>query len=271
MKGALALLLTASAPSASGWLAAWPKRPFSAQVPRALVRAASPLAALSKADEERLLLSEPGLNAFIVAEMAAFCEESMVAFEEEEEWTLADRMRAEQELPSEEAIATICEETKLAFTRLHNTGSLSNSDVLLSNLGSAISFFRTEFSIEKLAAPIERVHLDAYRVAHHVTDMYHHRVFRGTYTKTLQPSGAGEIAARAAVGLPELVVEAESSGDTEMEEGDDDDECVLWSPSGSGECIHWKSEEEAWRKRRFEKVQMEGTRDPRRGGSGTTR
>ena len=28
---------------------------------------------------------------------------------------------------------------------------------------------------------------------------------------------------------------------------------------------------ENWRQRRFEKVQMEGTRDPRRGGSGTTR
>ena len=99
----------------------------------------------------------------------------------------------------------------------------------------------------------------------HITDMYHHRTFRGTYTKTLQPSGLGEIAAREAVGL--------SVAADEEEEEDDDDTCLLWSPTGSGACLQWASEQDAYtgRSRRFEKVQMEGTRDPRRGGSGTTR
>ena len=254
--------------AAAGWL---PSRGPLITPP---VRRASSLlnARLSNADEERLLLSVDGLQAFICAEMRVFCAEAMAAYEEEEEWSLAEKMRAEQDLPGDEALDVICEETALAFTRLHNTGTPSGPDVLLSNLGSAISFFRQEFSIERLAGPIERVHLDAYRVAHHVTDMYHHRCFRGTYTKTLAPSGAGEVAARAAVGLP-AVAAARSSGEDETEEdvANDDDECLLWSPTGSGECLNWKSEEEGWRKRRFERVQMEGTRDPRRGGSGTTR
>ena len=37
------------------------------------------------------------------------------------------------------------------------------------------------------------------------------------------------------------------------------------------ECLQRRSDADAWRQRRFERVQMEGTRDPRRGGSGTTR
>ena len=66
---------------------------------------------------------------------------------------------------------------------------------------------------------------------------------------------------------------ADEYGDDDFEDYDDEfeDECLLWSPTGSGECLHWKSEEDAWRKRRFERVQMEGTRDPRRGSSGTSR
>jgi hypothetical protein len=121
-------------------------------------------------------------------------------------------------------------------------------------------------------------------VAHHITDMYHHYNFRGAYTKTLTPSGAGENAARIAVGL-----EVQNSGDALIkgqakEKGNlilngvddkldtaDEDECLLWSPTTEGVCIHWKSDDEAWRKRRFERIQMEGTKDPRRGGSGTTR
>ena len=95
-----------------------------------------------------------------------------------------------------------------------------------------------------------------------VSDMFHHRTFRGTYTKTLQPSGSGEIAARAAVGLPPLA-KPDAASQAEAEE------CLIWSPTGV--CLQTKAEAEAWRKRRFERVQMEGTRDPRRGGSGTTR
>ena len=121
-----------------------------------------------------------------------------------------------------------------------------------------------QFAEDAVAAPLERVGLSSYEAAHHITDMYHHRAFRGTYTKTLQPSGCGEIAAREAVGLPPL--DALAGGD-----GDEVDECVLWSPTNEGVCLQWASEDDAWRQRRFERVQMEGTRDPRRGGSGTTR
>jgi hypothetical protein len=48
-------------------------------------------------------------------------------------------------------------------------------------------------------------------VAHHIADMYHHYNFRGAYTKTLTPSGAGEIAARVAVGLDSLAPLGENS------------------------------------------------------------
>mmetsp|Transcript_10515 Transcript_10515/g.14090 ORF Transcript_10515/g.14090 Transcript_10515/m.14090 type:complete len:99 (+) Transcript_10515:719-1015(+) len=98
--------------------------------------------------------------------------------------------------------------------------------------------------------------------------MYHHRCFRGAYTKTLAPSGLGEIAAKVAVGLD---TEEEKGGGIEGDEIGEEDECLLWSPTTPGVCVHWKSEDEAWRKKRFERIQMEGTRDPRRGGSGTTR
>ena len=100
-----------------------------------------------------------------------------------------------------------------------------------------------------------------------MTDMLHPCKFRGAYTKTLAPSGSGEVAARAAVGLPAL--ETASHADTD----DDADECLVLSPTGA--CLQTASEaaeaEVAWRKKRFERVQSEGTRDPRRGMSGSTR
>ena len=61
----------------------------------------------------------------------------------------------------------------------------------------------------------------------------------------------------------------QSENKAEVEE--EKDECILWSPTTEGVCIHWKSDDEAWRKKRFERIQMEGTKDPRRGGSGTMR
>ena len=103
--------------------------------------------------------------------------------------------------------------------------------------------------------------------------------FRGAYTKTLTPSGMGEIAAMIAVGLDEeheetvgsdRKLEENATQDTNEDE-EEEDECLLWSPTSPGVCIHWKSDDEAWRKKRFERIQMEGTKDPRRGGSGTTR
>ena len=40
--------------------------------------------------------------------------------------------------------------------------------------------------------------------------MYHHRNFRGAYTKTLTPSGDGDVAARIAVGLEEPKVDVDN-------------------------------------------------------------
>ena len=234
---------------------------------RAPLRVATPRCSAS--DDERLLLTEPALNAFIVAEMRHFCTNAMN--ELDYSGSLADRRRRENEMPGEQAVEALCDMTRSSFRRLFNTGlgskSMDGTDHTgLSNLGSAISFFRDTFEGSRaLELPLERVGLSGYQVAHHITDMYHHRTFRGTYTKTLQPSGLGEIAAREAVGL--------SVAADEEEEEDDDDTCLLWSPTGSGACLQWASEQDAYtgRSRRFEKVQMEGTRDPRRGGSGTTR
>lgn len=265
---------------------------------------------ISAADEQRLLMSEPALNAFICAEMQSFCENAMVAAQMTQQGgPLADDIREKQlalsaledlggatqmiaRLQEElealrskaaaaaqstttndddgaDAVLLICEATSLAFTKLFKSGgnTADGQNDVLSNLGSAISFLRDEFTDDKLKAPLARVGLSSYEVAHHITDMYHHCAFRGTYTKTLQPSGSGEPARRAAVGLAPLF---STEADAEEEEWVEVDECLVWSPTGKG-CIHWASELNGNAQRRFEKVQMEGTRDPRRGGSGTTR
>jgi hypothetical protein len=269
---------------------------------------------VSAADEQRLLMSEPALNAFVCAEMKSFCESAMVAAQMTQRGgPLADDIKEKQlalsalediggatqviaklqkELEDlrfeaaaaalvqsttnddddgEEAVRLICEATALAFTKLFKSGGnhADGQNDVLSNLGSAISFLRDEFTDDELKAPLSRVGLSSYEVAHHITDMYHHCAFRGTYTKTLQPSGSGEPARRAAVGLAPLV-SAEEAAAAEEEEWVEVDECLVWSPTGKG-CIHWASELDGNAQRRFEKVQMEGTRDPRRGGSGTTR
>ena len=172
------------------------------------------------------------------------------------------------------AINTLCNTTQNTF----RDGFL-NQPGLLSSLGSAICYFRDAFRNGRNLAACERVGLSDYVVAHHITDMYHHRNFRGAYTKTLTPFGTGEIAARIAVGLvDDEDAKHDSSIDNQEkepagreEEEEEADECILWSPTTPGVCIHWKSDDEAWRKKRFERIQMEGTKDPRRGGSGTSR
>ena len=113
--------------------------------------------------QERLLLSEPALTAFIEAEMRSFCEEAMIALDEDEDATLADKMRREQACPGDDALDAICGATRAAFSALHESGG-GQHDVLLSNLGSAIAFFRNEFDqSEELAEPLERVGLSTYQ------------------------------------------------------------------------------------------------------------
>lgn len=264
----------------------------------------SSLAAMPASEQERLLLTEPAQTAFITAEMRSFLSLALkrndgpsghlsrwelssndkiaagLADSEgnvtDEEYLEAKRSMAADADGGDDAINLLCDATSRTFQ-----DGFSNQPGLLSSLGSAICYFRDAFRTPVHFAACERVGLSDYDVAHHITDMYHHRNFRGAYTKTLTPSGSGEIAARAAVGLD---AEVSKRSDNSGKEGDimdamvdgmtgedDGDECVLWSPTTSGVCIHWKSDDEAWRKKRFERIQMEGTKDPRRGGSGGTR
>ena len=240
---------------------------------------------MSKADEERLLLSEPALNAFIVAEMRHF----LTAISEDpgrrlRRWELSDEDKIDLGLV-DDRLDTVSEEYETARANLSAAAAIdllcnatqatfhdgyTNEPGLMTALGSAIVFFQCSFrGSPELLAACEVVGLSDYAVAHHITDMYHHRCFRGTYTKTLAPSGEGEIEARRAVGLDVPADPKPECGQNTPDETDD--ECLLWSPTTPGVCLNWKSEEEAWRRKRFERVQMEGTRDPRRGGSGGTR
>jgi hypothetical protein len=259
-------------------------------------------------EQERLLLTGPAQTAFIVAEMRSFLSSTLERNDGpsghlyrwemsttdkiaanlidldgnviNEEYQEAKRAYMTDEGGDQEAIYLLCNTTSFTFK-----DGFTNQPGLLSALGSAICYFRDAFRTPSNLAACERVGISDYDVAHHITDMYHHRNFRGAYTKTLLPSGAGEVAARIAVGL-----DSEEGCDNEKKlknsmgvevgygklnandaVGEDEDECILWSPTTEGVCIHWASDNEAWRKKRFERIQMEGTKDPRRGGSGTTR
>ena len=219
-----------------------------------------PTMKVSAADEQRLLMSDVALNAFISAEMRAWCHVKLAALDEDE--SLADTMRRDEIVGGDEAVDLICASTEHAFTMMHKA---KDANDVLSNLGSAISYLRQFFRTEELYDPLERVGVTDYDVAHHMTDMYMARRDVGVgFARILQPSGAGMIAARAAVGLP--------PDDDDSLDDEEEDECVLWSPTNPGVCLGWKSEVDvAFAQRRFERVQMEGTRDPRRGGSGTSR
>jgi len=197
-------------------------------------------AARTAAEEQELLLTEPAVNAFIVAEVEAFVRERSYASEEQEAVTSDD-------------VALITEATRAAYR------AADAADVM-GSLSTGLAFLRPRFEGADLVGPLARARLSPYQLAHHITDMYHHRCFRGAPTKTLAATGAGEIAAREAVGLPPAA-EAE------------DDDCIVWTPDGitPRECLQRRSDADAWRQRRFERVQMEGTRDPRRGSSGTSR
>ena len=199
-------------------------------------------AARTAAEEQELLLTEPAVNAFIVAEVEAFVRERSYASEDQEAVTSDD-------------VARITEAARAAY-RAADTADIMGS------LSTGLAFLRPWFEGADLEGPLQRARLSPYQLAHHITDMYHHRCFRGAPTKTLAATGAGEVAAREAVGLPPAAAAEE-----------DDDDCIVWTPDGitPRECLQRRSDADAWRQRRFERVQMEGTRDPRRGSSGSSR
>ena len=266
--------------------------------------------AMAPSEQDRLLLTEPAQTAFIVAEMKSFLTDAAERNDgpsgQLTRWELSEKdMRAANLIDEDGCIvdedyreAKILMEMDssssniddecgklLAINILCNTTRATfqdgfiNQPGLLSSLGSAICYFRDAFRNGQNLAACERVGLSDYVVAHHITDMYHHRNFRGAYTKTLTPYGTGEIAARIAVGLADDANDSivgrddrkDSKATAKEEEYVEEDECILWSPTTPDVCIHWKSDDEAWRKKRFERIQMEGTKDPRRGGSGTMR
>lgn len=306
-----------------------------------------PVKKLSQADEERLLLSEPAMTAYIVAEMEYFLNQTMKEFDQmpfelqqRRKWKIPLEEMTNYPFPlvvttenntTTESVSATTSSSSFSTTTNYIDNVDTDSTIVFDNteyiqavqnfnnnsteaidlvvnitqyaiqeayetqpglwsaLGSAILFFRDYYrQTPTLLAACERIGLSDYQIAHHITDMYHHCNFRGTYTKTLQPSGVGDLAARKAVGLEVEKKIDEKKKKQEQEEKskttngknnvindddirDDDDECLCWSPTTPGVCLHWKSDDENWRKKRFERIQMEGTRDPRRGGSGTTR
>jgi hypothetical protein len=85
------------------------------------------------------------------------------------------------------ALELICNTTETAFRDgFQEQGNLSARTRFRYPLFSNV-LYRTP----RLIAACERVGLSDYNVAHHSTDMYHHRSFRGAYTKTLAPSPGG--------------------------------------------------------------------------------
>ena len=199
-------------------------------------------AARTAAEEQELLLTEPAVNAFIVAEVEAFVRERSYASEDQEAVTSDD-------------VALITEATRAAYR------AADAADVM-GSLSTGLAFLRPRFEgadLEGPAAARALVALSACTSHHgHVPSPMLSRA----PTKTLAATGAGEIAAREAVGLPPAAAAEE-----------DDDDCIVWTPDGitPRECLQRRSDADAWRQRRFERVQMEGTRDPRRGSSGTSR
>lgn len=129
-----------------------------------------------------------------------------------------------------------------------------------------------------------------YGIAKRAVDVLHHRLYRGTYTKTITPIGVGDKAAQQAVGLwsgtshsrLDAVRSKEGSttkkggtvaGEDNHDNDDDESECLVEPPPEliNVECLWTERDQEAWYNRRFERITMEGFRDPRRGNSGTSR
>lgn len=191
-------------------------------------------------DQERLLLTEPALSAYVGAEVHG--------------WLL-------QDLPvvvvdDEISAKAISDAARVAYSEASKEG-------ILSNHGALIAFITSELRTYTILEPhMKRLKTRPHGVAKRCVDMLHHIMYRGTYTSTQTPIGVGEIAAREAVGLPAI-----------EDTGEDEDNCIVIPPPEivGTDCLWTESEDVAWRKKRFERITMEGFRDPRRGNSGTSR
>lgn len=185
--------------------------------------------------QQRLLLTEPAVSAYVGAEVHA--------------WLLEDKMTSVH--ADEVAAVEISEATRQAYSEAAKEGVLSHHGVL-------IAFINTE--LQKRNLDFEQLNTNPYSVSKRCVDLLHHLLYRGAYTTTLDPIGVGDDAARAAVGLP-------------MQQEDEEDNCIVEPPPEivSTDCLWSESDDAAWRKERFERITMEGYRDPRRGNSGTSR
>lgn len=205
-------------------------------------------------DEERLLLTTPAMAAYIQAEVHVWLMEQQSS----------NSQKPYQQLEREQAAIAISE-------AIHDSYQTASDIGILSHHGALISYLNTEL---REYHPVCRSlltkyfpHVTTYQVAKQAVDVLHHRLYRGTYTKTVQVTGAGDKAAREAV-----LGHIESNDDNDEEEMEEE-QCLVEPPPEltSSECLWTDKDDAAWRERRFEKITMEGWRDPRRGNSGTSR
>ena len=108
-------------------------------------------AARTAAEEQELLLTEPAVNAFIVAEVEAFVRERSYASEDQEAVTSDD-------------VARITAATRTAY-RAADTADVMGS------LSTGLAFLRPRFEGAELEGPLQRACLSPYQLAHHITDM----------------------------------------------------------------------------------------------------
>ena len=107
---------------------------------------AAPLrAARTAAEEQELLLTEPAVNAFIVAEVEAFVRERSYASEDQEAVTSDD-------------VALISEATRAAYR------AADAADVM-GSLSTGLAFLRPRFEGADLVGPLARARLSPYQLA----------------------------------------------------------------------------------------------------------
>jgi hypothetical protein len=211
---------------------------------RTVVPITTQLSSLREEEEERLLLTEPALAAYIQAEVQAWLLDS-----------ISSRNDEAIVIQAAERISRAAEE---AYQLASREGILSNHGALISFMSNEVKAFKLPWSSYAI------FRTNPYSVAKRGVDVLHHRLYRGTYTKTMTPFGVGDAAARVAVGL---------SSDSSIAEEEDDDKCLVEPPPEliSVDCLWTEKDQVEWNSRRFEKITMEGWRDPRRGNSGTSR
>ena len=211
-------------------------------------------------EEQRLLLTEPAVAAYVRAEVS--------------DWLMENILVSNPTVIERDAVSDIAQAVEEAYM-------VAAQQDILSNHGALLSFLQTELRNNNIGNrhKFSLAKTTPYQVAKRAVDVLHHRLYRGTYTKTITPTGAGEVAAREAVGLSGSTdaVGGQTSLNSSMSDNDGDDEgdnCLVEPPAElqpSVDCLWTENDQAEWRNRRFEKITMEGWRDPRRGNSGTSR